>query len=519
MTAPPVPPDAPVGVVGAGTMGAGIAEVAARAGHPVTLVDVVPGAAQAAIEKTLGRLRRDVEKDRLTQAEADEVAGLLRAGDSVEDLAGSRIAVEAVVERLEVKTDLLGRLEELLGPDAVLATNTSSLSVTAVAAGLRHPGRVVGMHFFNPAQRMRLVEVVRGDATDEAVVEATCELARAWGKTPVVCTSTPGFIVNRVARPYYGEAQRLVEERVASPATVDAVLREAGGFPMGPFELTDLVGQDVNLAVSTSVWQQTFGDQRYAPTVFQQRLVDGGRLGRKTGRGVFGYPDGKASDADPVTEPRRGAPASVELVIEGEYRGFSVMAPFLDRIAAAGVRLEEVPADEETGSDAGIRLPGGAMLLEQQGDSATGSWGEGGAVILLDWAHDPATCTRVALSPSPDTPEESLYAAVGLCQAAGAAVSLLADSPGGVVARTVAMLVNEAVELVTRGEASAEDVDVAMLLGTGYPSGPLEWGDRLGALTVATVLDRLHDAFPTGRYRAAAALARSVRAGVNLRDL
>ena len=365
-----------------------------------------------------------------------------------------------------------------------------------------------------------LVEVVRGDACAPDVVEAAAEMARAWGKTPVVCTSTPGFIVNRVARPYYGEAQRMVEEGVADPATVDAVLREAGGFPMGPFELTDLVGQDVNLAVSRSVWEQTFGDPRYAPTVFQQRLVDAGRLGRKTGHGVFQYADGKAVDAEPATAPRRSAPAVLERVVHGEDRGFSVMEPFLARAAAAGVAFEVVDeSDDEISVDPGIRLPGGAMLLEQQGESATTTWGEGGAVVLLDWAHDPATCTRVALSPSPDTPQESLDAAIGLCQAAGAAVSVVGDSPGGVVARTVAMLVNEAVELVARGEASAEDVDVAMLLGTGYPSGPLEWGDRLGQLTVATIIERLHEAFPTGRYRAGLALTRSVRAGVNLRDL
>ncbi|MFZ5870808.1 MAG: 3-hydroxyacyl-CoA dehydrogenase [Actinomycetota bacterium] len=519
MAATGIASDAPVGVVGAGTMGAGIAEVAARAGHPVTLVDVAPGAASAAVDASRARLDRDAAKGRLTPQEARDVAARLHAGTSVEDLRGCALVVEAVVERLDVKRELFSRLEDLVGSSALLATNTSSLSVTAVASALRHPGRVVGLHFFNPATRMRLVEVVRGDATDDAVVEAATELARAWGKTPVVCTSTPGFIVNRVARPFYGEAQRIVEEGVADPATVDAVLREAGGFPMGPFELTDLVGQDVNLAVSTSVWQQTFGDQRYAPTVFQQRLVDAGRLGRKTGRGVFTYSGNGPTDAEPSTEPRRGAPAVVEHVVQGEDRGFVVMGPFLDRMAGAGVRLARVEGDEESGSDPGIRLPGGAMLLEQQGDSATATWGEGGAVVLLDWAHDPATCTRVALTPSPDTPEESLNAAVGLCQAAGAQVSVVRDSPGGIVARTVAMLVNEAVELVARGEATAEDVDVAMLLGTGYPSGPLEWGDRLGALTVATVVERLHDAYPSGRYRAAPSLARSVRAGVNLRDL
>ena len=514
-----IPPGARVGVVGAGTMGAGIAEVAARAGHPVTVLDVVPGVAERAVSGVRERLERDATRGRLDAAEADAVTRSLRPASSVSELAGSALVVEAVVERLDVKRGLFAELEDSLDDVAVLATNTSSLSVTALAAGLRHPGRVVGLHFFNPAPRMRLVEVVRGDATADDTVTTACELARAWGKTPVVCTSTPGFIVNRVARPFYGEAQRLVEEGVADPATVDAVLREAGGFPMGPFELTDLVGQDVNLAVSRSVWEQTFADPRYAPTVFQQGLVDAQRLGRKSGRGVFRYAGDDAVDAEPATEPRRPAPAVVELVTHGSDRGFPVMGAFLHRVAASGVHIDVVEEDDETGSDAGIRLPGGAMLLEQQGDAATMMWGDGGAVIALDWAHDPTSCRRVALAPSSDTPEESLDAAVGLCQAAGVAVSVVGDSPGGIVARTVAMLVNEAVELVTRGEASAEDVDVAMLLGTGYPSGPLEWGDRLGALTVATLLDRLHEVFPTGRYRASLQLARSARGGVNLRDL
>jgi 3-hydroxybutyryl-CoA dehydrogenase len=514
--------EAPIGVVGAGTMGAGIAEVAARAGHPVRLLDAAPGAAARAVETVGARLERDVATGRLEPGAAAEVRQRLRVAEQVEDLRGSAVVVEAVAERLDVKRELFAALEDVVADDALLATNTSSLSVTAVAAGLRRPARVVGLHLFNPAPRMRLVEVVRGEDTADSVVEAATELARAWGKTPVVCTSTPGFIVNRVARPFYGEAQRMVEERVADPATIDAVLREAGGFPMGPFELTDLVGQDVNLAVSRSVWEQTFADPRYAPTVLQQRLVDAGRLGRKTGRGFFSYAEGAGGgpvDAQPRTEPKRGAPATVEAVGFEGYRGFEVMTPFLERVAAAGTRVVPVEWDEESDEEPGVRLPGGALFLEHRGETATGSWGAGGAVVLLDWAHDPATCTRVALTPSPDAPEESVRAAVGLCQSAGVAVSVIGDSPGGIVARTVSMLVNEAVELVGRGEATAEDVDVAMLLGTGYPSGPLEWGDRVGASTVESVLQRLGDAFPTGRYRASPHLQRSARAGVNLRDL
>ncbi len=521
MSFPTPGPDTTVAVVGAGTMGAGIAEVAARAGHDVRLHDAAPGAAARGAEAVRRRLARDVERGRASAVEAAAVGDRLQSVEGIEQLAGCGVVVEAVVEDLAVKRALFADLERVCGPAALLATNTSSISITRVAAGLDRPQRVIGLHFFNPAARMRLVEVVRGEDTESDVVDAATELARAWGKTPVRCTSTPGFVVNRVARPFYGEAQRLVEERVADPATIDAVLREAGGFPMGPFELTDLVGQDVNLAVSRSVWEQTFHDPRYAPTVLQQRLVDAGRLGRKTGRGFYAYgADGRPVDAAPRTEPRRLAPARVGLTSRDGADGFDVMRPFLERITKAGVDVvaHEASDEDDDFEVVGIGLPGGATLLETYGPAASECWGGGAAVVLLDWAHDATTCTRVALQPSADCPDESLTAAVGLCQAAGAAVSVVGESPGGIVARTVAMLVNEAVELVTRGEASAEDVDVAMLLGTGYPSGPLEWGDREG-VEVPFILERLHEAFPSGRYRVSPTFARLEAAGLRLREL
>jgi len=515
--------DDDVAVVGAGTMGAGIAEVAARAGHRVRLYDARPGQSRQAVTALGRRLERDVDRGRLDAAQARAVHGRVSVAGSVDDLAGCALVVEAVLEDLGVKRELLRAVETAagqgVGREVVLATNTSSLSVTAVGAGLERPGLLVGLHFFNPAPRMALVEVVRGDATDAKVAEAATELVRDWGKTPVQCASTPGFVVNRVARPYYGEAQRLAERGAATPATIDAVLREAGGFPMGPFQLTDLVGQDVNLAVSTSVWEQTYHDPRYAPTQFQRRLVDAGRLGRKSGRGVYAYAaDGTPLDAEPDTAPRRPAPAVVELV---EY-DFGPMTPFLDRIAANGVEIRQVALDDSEVMEElpGLRLPGGGLLRVTDGSTAR-SWGleapEG--VVLLDWAHDPAMCTRVALLAPRDADPVVLDAAVGLCQAAGVEVSVLGDVAGGVVARTVAMLVDEAVDLVARGEATATDVDVAMLLGAGYPSGPLEWGDRVGALRVASVLGELHDEVPTGRYRMSPRLDEAIAAEENLRDL
>jgi 3-hydroxybutyryl-CoA dehydrogenase len=512
-----------VAVIGAGTMGTGIAEVLARSGHSVRIVDSRSGSASAAIDRIAKTLGRDISRDRLEAHEAHRIVGRLRPVDSIADLAGCGLVIESVAEDLAVKRDVLRAAEEAagqgVGHEVLLATNTSSISVTAVAAALSRPELLVGLHFFNPAPRMALVEVVRGDATEPKVLEAAVELVRAWGKTPVLCSSTPGFVVNRVARPFYGEAQRLVESGATDPATIDAVLREAGGFPMGPFQLADLVGQDVNLAVSRSVWEQTFHDPRYAPTVFQQRLVDAGRLGRKTGRGVFAYtPDGEPLDAAPLSAPARPAPASVQLI---EY-DFGPMAPFLDRVSAAGVEIEEVSlSDVEVMEELpGLRLPGDGVLRVTDGSTAR-SWSleAPGGVVLLDWAHDPATCRRVALMAPRDVDPVVLDAAIGLCQAAGVEVSVIADVAGGIVARTVSMLVNEAVDLVARREATATDVDVAMLLGTGYPSGPLEWGDRVGAIRVAAVLGELADDTPTGRYRLSPRLDEAVVGEENLRDL
>jgi 3-hydroxybutyryl-CoA dehydrogenase len=501
-----------VGVVGSGTMGAGIAQIAALAGHPVVLLDSAVGRAKVAIDGIGGQLERLVVKGRLSAPDAALALDKMTAAEDVADLAGCALVVEAAVESLEIKREIFAALESVVTGDCVLATNTSSLSVTAVAALLRRPQRCVGMHFFNPAPVMRLVEVVSGLATDEQVASAIADLATLWGKTPVRVTSTPGFIVNRVARPFYGEALRAVEECAATPATIDAVIRESGGFRMGPLELTDLIGQDVNLAVSRSVWELFGQDPRYAPSLAQQALVDAGRFGRKTGHGFYRYGDDVAA-AEPSTAVAAEPPAKITVV--GDWGPWQ---PLWERTARAGIAV--------TGGDLGdsvnphVELPGGALLVPTDGRTATErAIASGRPVITIDLALDPGTAARFAIAQSDGCPEHCLAEVVGLLQAAGAAVSVLDDLPGLLVARTVAMLVNEAVDVVSRGVATASDVDVAMRLGVSYPIGPLEWGDRIGATRVVALLDALDGAYPTGRYRPCPRLRRVAWTGGSLRGL
>ncbi|MCI0688666.1 MAG: 3-hydroxyacyl-CoA dehydrogenase [Sporichthyaceae bacterium] len=483
----------PIAVIGAGTMGAGIAQVAALAGHPVLLYDTDSDRLQAAVSGLHAQLGKLAERGKLGPEQAAAAAERIGTARDLGELAPAGLVIEAIVELLTAKRDLLSALEDVVKPEAVLASNTSSLSIDAMAAGLRVPGRVVGMHFFNPAPVMRLVEVVHGELTDPAVVAAVHELAGSWGKIAVRVASSPGFIVNRVARPFYGEAHRLVEEGAADPATIDAVLREAGGFRMGPFELTDLIGQDVNLAVCTSVWVATHFDPRYTPSGWQRGLVEAGRLGRKTGRGVYGY-DGGAKP-EPSTAPRAAVPAHVSAGV-----GLGPLEPLVARAAAAGIQVE--PGG----------LPGELLFPRARAALTTGALaGEaagGLPLVSLDLAMDYRTATRIAVAAGSGCPPEALAEVVGFLQAAGLAVTVVADTPGLVVMRTVARLANEAADLAGRGVAEAADIDLAMRHGANYPIGPLEWADRIGTERIRQVLDAMEDRYRDGRYRPSLALRR-----------
>lgn len=352
-----------VGVVGAGAMGAGIAQVAAAAGHQVILGDANREAVGTARARIARSLARDVEKGRIGEAHATGALERIRdAGDLAEGYgayAECGMVVEAVVESLPVKLALFRDLEELVGDDCMLATNTSSLSVTALGGGCRMPSRVVGIHFFNPAPVMPLVELVPALTTDPAVLERTKSLMDTWGKTAVVSADTPGFIVNRVARPFYGEALRLLEEGEADVATIDWAMRELGGFRMGPFELMDFIGNDVNYAVTQSVFESFFYDPRYKPALAQRRLVEAGWYGRKRDRGYYDYrPD--ATRPEPVRDE-----------VRGRYFVDRVLVMLINEAADALYMRVASAADIETAMTKGVNYPKGLLAWGDEIGPAT----------------------------------------------------------------------------------------------------------------------------------------------------
>ena len=348
-----------IAVIGAGTMGSGIAQVAAQAGHNVVLYDTRREAvdkALAGLRKTLDKL---VEKGKLTAEQADGIHGRITPASDLKDLAGSGLVIEAIIEDLGIKKKLFGELEGIVPEDAVLATNTSSLSVTAIAGGLRHPERMVGLHFFNPAPLLPLVEVVPGLATAPDLGSRMVTLMTAWGKVPVLCKDTPGFIVNRVARPFYGESIRIYEEGIADMPTIDAAMKSVG-FRMGPFELMDLIGNDINFTVTKTVWEAFFYDPRYKPSFTQQRQVESGRLGRKTGQGYYSYAEGSTIPAP-----------QVELVL-GSSIVERVLAMLINEAADALFWQVASAKDIDLAMTKGVNYPKG--LLAWADEQGAGHW-------------------------------------------------------------------------------------------------------------------------------------------------
>ena len=500
-----------VAVVGAGTMGAGIAQVAAAAGHAVVLYDLRTEAVPTAVESVRRNFEKLSLKGKISQKAASSAIERLGAAANLGELSGAGIVIEAIAEDLDAKRRLLREIESLVDPNCILTTNTSSLSVSAIAAALHAPERLTGMHFFNPAPLMDLVEVVAGLATNPRILATVHATARAWGKTPVYVRSTPGFIVNRVARPFYGEALLLLAEQAASPATIDAIMREAGGFRMGPFELMDLVGLDIGLAVSESLFNAFFGDARYRPSFIQEEMVRAGHLGRKARRGFYSYADDAPAPL-PDTEPAAPKPRRVTLPMAGP------LATALEtRLAGSGIALSRAA---HSSSDSNCVEIDGTIFAVTDGRSATQFAQETGRrnLVTLDLAIDYTTAPRVAIAKASTCEDHAYWSAVGLLQAAGYAVSRVKDVPGIAVMRTVAMLANEAADAVNQGVATPADVDVAMRKGVNYPRGPLAWADDVGLETVHKVLSNLAAHYGGERYRVSPRIQELVWSGRKVYD-
>lgn len=495
--------DLSLGIVGSGQMGRGIAQIAAAAGIAVRLFDAREGAAAEARDFVARMLARAAEKGRMAPDEAEAAVARIAVVENLAGLADCPLLIEAIVEDLEVKRRLFAELETIVGPDCLLASNTSSLSVTAIAAACTRPQRVAGFHFFNPVPLMKVVEVIDGQCSDPAAGDALVALAERMGHRPVRTKDTPGFLVNHAGRGYGTEALRVLGEGVAEPVDVDRVMREAAGFPMGPFELLDLTGLDVSDPVMRSLYHQFYEEPRFRPSPETARRLAAGLLGRKAGEGFYAYPDGKKQEPEEAPLPQERP----------------------DRVWISGAEPEAAETLREalTGTGAAVEVggtaPEGVLCLVTP-------FGEDATTAALAQGLDPARTVAVDLllglparwtvMATPATTALQRAAARGLLGATGRPVTAIADSPGFVAQRILACIVNIGCEIAQARIAAPADIDPAVRLGLGYPKGPLALGDALGPARVLAILQRLQAATGDPRYRPGLWLQRRARLGLSL---
>ena len=494
-----------VGIIGTGAMGRGIAQIATQAGSTVLLMDVQAGAAQKARDSICQQWDKLVAKGRIDPAVAGTHKDRLSVAGTLADLAPCDLIIEAIVERLDAKKALFTELETIVSSTAVLASNTSSLSVTAIAAALKHPERFAGYHFFNPVPLMKVVEVIVGLRTSPGVAASLAQYAREMGHMPVLAQDTPGFIVNHAGRGYGTEALRIVSEGITDFATVDRILRDQAGFKLGPFELMDLTGLDVSHPVMESIYHQYYEEDRYRPSPITAQRLAGGLLGRKTGEGFYRY-EGNVAQVQaeaPVPQVTELPPVWV--------------SPRAARRSELLTLLKSLGASIETGASPSphaltVVAPLGfdittVAVVERLDPART---------VGIDMLIDDSATKRRVLATNPATRSDMRDAAHALFARDGKAVSVIRDSGGFVTQRVVASIVNIASDICQQGICSPKDLETAVTLGLGYPLGPLAMGDRYGPTNVLEVLFNMQTVYGDQRYRPSPWLRRRGAIGLSL---
>ncbi len=510
-----------IGVAGAGTMGAGIAQLACLAGARTLLHDPIPEALERGLAQIRKHLERGAERGRWSSEDAAAAAARLEGAPALAELAPCELVIEAAPERLELKHDLFAALSnEVVSETCVLATNTSSLLVTAVASAAKGPERVVGMHFFNPAPLMRLLEVVAGEESAEDALEVARATGAAMGKVVIDAADGPGFLVNRCNRPFGLEGQRVLQERVATIEQIDRICRIEGGFRMGPFELSDLVGVDVGLDVSKSFYEQSFGEPRWRPAQLPVKLVAAGRTGRKGGRGYYDYSAGTDAYREPDPDPLPVGGGQGNVVIAGstplafELREAAAAAGWdvLDPEEAGDREPPELILDLLGGEEPDVPLEGGPQAICCTAGSLT-TLDPGGGAVGFHALPPLAEAKLVELTRGPDSTGVAAEATERFFGTLGKHVVWVNDAPGLVLGRMVCQVINECAFALGEGVGSAEDIDAGMVHGLNYPRGPLGWADQIGLDHVLAVLDGLYDERREERYRTAPVLSRLAFAG------
>ena len=483
-----------IGVVGAGVMGRGIVQLFAQAGHELRLHDANAEAVDAAVAFVAGMIDRQVTKGTLGADAGAAISANIRPCASIADLAGCTLVIEAIVERLDAKQALFRELEPVVGADCILASNTSSLLISAIASACAHPERVAGLHFFNPVPLMKIAEVIPGVLTDPAVAPRLRALVEGAGHRAVTAADQPGFLVNHAGRALYTEGLRLVEEGVTDYAGVDRIVREGMGFRMGPFELLDLTGLDVSGAVMQSIYDQFQQDPRYRPSPLVPPRIAAGVFGRKTSRGFYAYPGGQKAEPEESPFPEAEGTVWLDDGVGDEVRALLGDAVVDDRQAAS------------------------VLLLSLWGEDVTGAAVRLGLDARRCVALDPVTdfTRRRTLMMSPVMRPEAVAVAHTLLAGDGVAVSVIGDSAGFAAQRILAMIVNTGCEIAQRGIATPADIDDAVRIGLGYPMGPLALGDRIGAARILTILEALQGITGDPRYRPSQWLRRRALLGISL---